>query len=727
MPAPDSLRTHQPKDNNTMSTALPPSGLLCELLSKPEDTFITNPKPRFSWIVNDTAQLATQGGYQILVASSLKKLWQDEADLWDSGAFDPANAWSQNPQSLHIEYGGKELQANSTYAWKVRTWNHKGEVSLYSEPQVFRTGELSESHQTPAMPLTVTDVAPLEFIPTGADSVFIDFGNDAFGTLAFNLNSPATGTVIVALGEVLEAPHKINRAPGGSRRYREISVEVKPGEHSYQVEITPDERNTGEMAIKVPAENFEVIPFRYAELRGLPAPLTRRQVRQRVLHYPFDDTATRFNSAAPALNRIWQMCHHTMKATTVCGLYIDGDRERIPYEADAYINMLGHYACDREFTMARRTHEYLLTEPTWPTEWILFSVLMAWEDYMHTGDPAALASHYETLQHKTLSALAREDGLISTAEGVTPELLKDINLSNGELRDIVDWPQGERDNYDMQPVNTVVNAFHVHTLNLMEKIAQVLGKSEDAEKYQAQAARAQEAFQATFFDTTRQVYVDGEGSTHASLHANMFPLCFGLVPKEMQDAVVSFVASRGMACSVYGAQFLLDGLYRAEAGDTAYSLLSSPGRRSWLNMLRNGATMAMEAWDDADKPNQDWNHAWGAAPASIIPRGVMGIMPLEPGFAKIQIKPQPGSLPSAEMTLPTIRGDVRVSFQHAPNEWFRCVVAIPANTTAEVSLPICREGDNRIDWNGEMTNAIREGNRLVIRGVGSGTHSFRRG
>jgi hypothetical protein len=45
----------------------------------------------------------------------------------------------------------------------------------------------------------------------------------------------------------------------------------------------------------------------------------------------------------------------------------------------------------------------------------------------------------------------------------------------------------------------------------------------------------------------------------------------------------------------------------------------------------------MEAWDDSFKPNQDWNHPWGAAPGNIIVRHLAGIRPLEPGFKKFSV------------------------------------------------------------------------------------------
>lgn len=94
----------------------------------------------------------------------------------------------------------------------------------------------------------------------------------------------------------------------------------------------------------------------------------------------------------------------------------------------------------------------------------------------------------------------------------------------------------------------------------------------------------------------------------------MFPLAFGLVPEKQVKGVLGFIRSRGMACSVYGAQFLLDALY--EGGDAEYGLhlLSSTAERSWYNMIRAGSTVATEAWDNKYKPNQDWNHAWGQRP-----------------------------------------------------------------------------------------------------------------
>ena len=56
-------------------------------------------------------------------------------------------------------------------------------------------------------------------------------------------------------------------------------------------------------------------------------------------------------------------------------------------------------------------------------------------------------------------------------------------------------------------------------------------------------------------------------------------------------------------------------------------------------MIALGSTISMEAWNNEIKPNQDWNHAWGAAPCNIIPRCVVGIKPIEIGFKNFVLNP----------------------------------------------------------------------------------------
>src|SRR5690606_9193093 len=99
------------------------------------------------------------------------------------------------------------------------------------------------------------------------------------------------------------------------------------------------------------------------------------------------------------------------------------------------------------------------------------------------------------------------------------------------------------------------------------------------------------------------------------------------------------------------------------------------------------STMTTEAWDEYYKPNLTWNHAWGAAPANIIPRRLMGVQPLEPGFKLFSVNPQPNGLENLELEIPTIRGTIACKLISDTNEW-SLDLSVPGNTEALVMLPV---------------------------------------
>jgi hypothetical protein len=530
------------------------------------------------------------------------------------------------------------------------------------------------------LPVQQTPVAPVDFAQLSPGHVFIDFGRAAFAGLEIRVREAEEGRKLtVRLGEKLSAPHTIDRKPGGSIRYLATTITLKAGQEKYLVPLTKKD------ARLMPASIGPVMPFRYVEIENAPASLTKDDVRQLAAHYPFDDKAADFKCSDEKLNAIWEVSKYSMKATSYGGIFVDGDRERKPYEADAYINQLGWYYTAGEYALPRHTHEYLIEHPTWPTEWIMFSVLIAWEDYLYSGDDSSLRKYYNDLQAKTLIDLERPDGLIVVPKGNLPDkIARAIHIK--KISDVVDWPAGERDGYDMRPVNTVVNAFHEAALYQMFHIASVLGKKEDAKHYLTAIAKVEKAINEKLTDPATGLYFDGEGSRHSSLHANMFPLAFGLVPMERRERVVAFVRGRGMACSVYGAQFLMDALFNSGAADRAIALMTAPGDRSWRHMGEDvGTTVTLEAWDNKYKPNQDWNHAWGAAPANIIPRKLLGITPIEAGGARLWIEPRLGNLRWAEGRIPTPQGPVTIHAE-AGNE-YHLDVTIPAGASALVFVP----------------------------------------
>jgi hypothetical protein len=562
---------------------------------------------------------------------------------------------------------------------------------------------------------TANHAAPTKIVVEEAQSVrklddgtiLVDFGRVSFGNI--HILSPGQNqSITVHFGEA-QKDQRINRNPGGTIRYIKTTAELKG--NKTLVAPPADKRNTTlPAAILTPKEWGVVLPFRWVEIEGWKGEFLAKNIqRNSAFASTWDDQAASFQSSDKTLDAIWELCRYSIKATTFAGVYVDGDRERIPYEADAYLNQLSHYACDSDPLMARDTYDHLMKQPTWPTEWAPHMIFMAHADWMQTGDQAWIAPRFEALKKKTLSERARADGLLVS------------NDKQQKRDDIVDWPTTERDGYVFTPVNTVVNAFHLRALQLMSELAIAARKPDDAKSYQQQYQKTLAAFQEKLIDPQTGIFKDGESTKHSSLHANLFPLAFGLVPEKNRDRVVAFIKQRGMRCSVYAAQYLLEGLYEQGEAQAALDLMLADGDRSWKHMLNSGTTITWEAWDNKYKPNQDWNHAWGAAPANILPRYIAGVRPTKPGWSEILIAPQPASLTSLRAKVPSPRGPVHVKWEKSTNVW---QIALPSGLSSRISLPATANSKALVQGKVVPATFDQAKGRLVLQNPYNGTVSI---
>jgi hypothetical protein len=353
---------------------------------------------------------------------------------------------------------------------------------------------------------------------------------------------------------------------------------------------------------------------------------------------------------------------------------------------------------------------------------------MAWADYMYTGSRDALEAQYPKIVDYLLMQQER------SSDGAFTSIKPGDTM--GDPSDIIDWPRGERDNYEMSnsnAISTVPNAFHYYAVRITARIAALLGHTGDAADFNARADRIQALFAGpTFWDGSK--YRDGENAEHSSAHANFFPMAFGLVPADRVDSVMAFLKTTRtingrteyMPCSVYGAQYFLEALFEGGEAEHAIFLMtddSESRKRHWYNMIREGATITTEAWGMEFKPNQDWNHAWGAAPGNIIPRYLLGVRPLEPGFEKALIQPQPGELKNVRGAVPTIRGPVTVAIKQLKGQCV-LVVDIPANMTAKVGVPRISVSSTKVLLDGRAVAAESDGDFFYVANVGSGRHTI---
>jgi hypothetical protein len=701
---------------------------------------ITTAEPEFGWIYNPSAQNDAQTAYRIIVASSEALGEQGTGDMWDSGVV-------KSSDSINVPYGGKELQPGAAYYWRVQTVDGADRMSPLSAVQHFQTDtklaasardsadlpstglyyEASSNYWANRYPLRFVAASPVLVTNTAPGRWFVDFGQDAFGYVALHSHGAGSGTEVEArFGEMADGL-AVNTSPPVKSlvRYANVKVTLPAGDEVCPVRPPAHSIYSIKRDIDPPKKFGEVMPFRYFELVGYPGTLTAGDVTQERLLDEFDTNAASFNSSSPALNQIWNLCRNSMEVLTFDGIYVDGDRERRPYESDAYIHQLSAYAVDREFIMPRYTFEYLLQHPTWPTEWKFHMIFIAWADYLQTGNADLLNRYYDALKPDLLSWAATGNGLVKGFPGFP------LNTNS----DVVDWPPPDRDGFVMKSgrylnwTNSVNNAFYYRSLQIMGKIATVVGRADDADRYAAMATQVYTNYNAVFWDNQSQRYVDGVGTTHASAHANFFPLALGLVPTDRQAAVVNYLHSRieaddGMPASVYGAQYLLEALFQSGDADAAIDLMTTNGTRGWLNMINMGSTITTEAWSFADKPNLDWNHAWGAAPGNLISRFVLGVRPMTPGYGQILIQPELGSaLTHVEGTVPTIRGPVFVQATNEPGR-FQLVVNIPGNVTATVKLPATGIVNPVTVVDGKTLSGVVSDGLLTVQNIGSGKHTI---
>ena len=536
---------------------------------------------------------------------------------------------------------------------------------------------------------------------------FADFGLDAFGAPELTLSSPEGGEKVeILLGEKYDfLRERIDRSTQPYCTLKKVEIILKKGRHTYRPEIS---RSSGLLSSPT---GFEVIPFRYCEITGAPCEVRKEDLFQLAVFGNVDLHKASFTSSLPDLDKVWELCHYTMKATTLFGYFIDGERERLPYEGDSYITSLSYYACENRYEIAKRTLDYLMKTPTWPTEYMLLMVPLYWDYYMYSGDLAELKKRYETLKEKLLLFYAIDDVLLNVRkvhEHYTDEELHDktgLPLYFAHwARDLVEWPPSQRDNYDFGPVTTgledkdprrekywngveiaginfVPNAFHKWALDTMEKIALELGDKEYAafcrQRSQAVAKRVCE----TMYLPEEHRFVDSPAATRTSFMTDVMSVYAGMAKEEDHPFIAKRLIEKGMACGVYGAQFLLSVLFRLGYAAEAITLMADPtSPRSWSNMLRRGATITMETWDDYEVKGRDWNHAWGTAPLNVIPREMFGIKPLSPGFKTFSLKPDMGFLDHAAITQPTLQGVISVSLRREGEEKGILEVTVPAGT-----------------------------------------------
>ena len=360
---------------------------------------------------------------------------------------------------------------------------------------------------------------------------------------------------------------------------------------------------------------------------------------------------------------------------------------------------------------------------------------------LQTGDLSLATKYYNQLKDFTWASFVNaSSGLVDCAT----EQPGSHNVSKATCTQTcttieLDWPENMRDGWTCDSlkglsgckrISTVLNAYAFRGMTDFSRLASMLGHDNDAATASATARKLQSAMNKHMFNGT--AWCDGlcSDSPHTSFHSSAFSLAFGVPDASTEASTTAYVAARalvgaaagdtqqehdsawippgsvagdnaghsGIPANVYLGQWCLEALYKsgADHGELGLSMMLSNGTNAWLNMIRSGATTTMEAWTRREKPNLSWSHPWAASPGNIIPRLLFGILPTTPGYATIDVKPQPGHLTHAQIQIASVRGTIAVSFRQrlrnvstseAIATHFMVVLDLPANVVARVYLP----------------------------------------
>ena len=465
--------------------------------------------------------------------------------------------------------------------------------------------------------------------------LLLDFQKAAYAQLELELDGRTQDLAEVVIAEYAKDDQVVH-VPGW-RTFKINDIRLSPDQKLYRFHIPEHRGAYGAIPhIETPPEfGGEIAVFRYVEINHYYGPAKVRRIE---FYNDAPEDAAHFESSDKKLNQIWEFCKYSLLATSIFPCYVDGERERMPYEGDTYITQLGHFCCGADYSIAEHTIDHFMAngKHTWPTEWLLLTPLLARDYWLYSGNQKALERWMPELPAKTLPHLLREDGLL---------------VPKGKIRDIIDWPEEDRDNYEFGETNFVPNAYRYEALKTLSEMA-------ENNNYNIESKQLMSIVRRTMFKNG--LFVDNPDSAHTSLHTALFALRFGLLKPAEIPAHQAILRERGMACSVYAAQFLLESCFMTGLDDLGIQLLTNDGPRSWFNMMREGSTISMEAWGEFDKPHQDWSHPWGAAPANIIPRFVVGVRPTAPGFVRFVVKPSPAAPERFVFRQPTPWGAIEI-------------------------------------------------------------------
>lgn len=295
------------------------------------------------------------------------------------------------------------------------------------------------------------------------------------------------------------------------------------------------------------------------------------------------------------------------------------------------------------------------------------------------------------------------------------------------------------------PKEILATGYYAYSTQIVAKTARLLGKTEDAAKYEKLWGEIRDAFNNAFVRPADGRIFAGNGTRGDTQTCYLVALRFGLLPENLRPVAAKHLADDIMtkknghlSTGFVGVGYLNPTLTQNGYLDVAYTLLNNDTFPSWGYSIKQGATTIWERWDGwtKDKGFQDpgmnsFNHYSLGSVGEWMANTVAGIDldPQNPAYKHIILRPRPGGgLTFAKAAYDSIQGRI-VSDWKKDGATFTYKVEVPANTTATIFVPIDKPDasvweSGKPATQSEGVTFVRNENGAAVYRIGSGTYRF---
>jgi len=425
-------------------------------------------------------------------------------------------------------------------------------------------------------------------------------------------------------------------------------------------------------------------PFRFRTFRYLQLEVETEEEALRLEDLAFEETGyplvlrADFDCDDDMLNRLFSMCWHTLRLCTHES-YIDTPYyEQLQYLGDARTEALvGSYLAGEQrlwrrllrlvndarlgigLTPARYPQKSQAREVFIPTFSLYYVSLLA-DYHRHFGDSEFVRGCLPgaTAVLEWFAQQSGPDGLLG-------------KLPHWSFIDFVpQWEKGDptrRSDYKRITPNATINLLHLLTLQDCARLLRSLGAAEAAARLEKRGSTIQETLRQKFWDEGRGLFLESPQLCEFSEHANALAILTGTTPADALPRVVEQMTMSGdiIRCA-YFFQFFLAQAY-AQIGRV--DLMLERLHRQWQQVFDLHLT-TVPGYPDTERGASRCDcAAWASWPAWWLLAWVLGVRPLEPGFARVRIQPQLGPLRQASGSVPTPNGKISIRVTRSNTEW----------------------------------------------------------